>query len=277
MSADLAAVRGIVRSFFGRIKPEDWERPTESRPTGWTLIQAFCHIVAVAEYLDQALEGVLDVRNTQAPPINARQELADFNRKQIELRQGLPPEYLLQSFLEALSKTESRVEGLSPADFEKPVPLNVYNRPQTIAVTIGNQLSHPVVVHGAQLANGIGAAPLWRFFSPDLMQRQLARFFHVLSHAYWPEKGQGMTAVINFNIRGEGGGHWHVRLADDGGGVGYGLVERPILTLHFADPDAFCSLFTAQLSPIQGLLKRKVFAWGNISLAFKLPYLFAPT
>jgi hypothetical protein len=277
MTADLAAVRGVVRTFFGRIKADDWERPTESRPNGWTLHQAFCHIAAVAETLDQALEAILDIRYAKTSPIKARKDLAAFNQKQIELRQGLPPEYLLQSFLEALSKTESRIEDLAPAELEKAVPLNAYNRPQTIAETVGNQLSHPVIVHGAQLANGIGAPPLWRSFSPDLLQRQLTRFFHVLSHSYWPEKGKGLTAVINFNIRGEGGGHWHVQLADDGGGVGYGLVERPSLTLHFANPDAFCSLFTIQLSPIQGLLKRKLFAWGNIPLALKLAHLFAPT
>jgi len=277
MTADLAAVRKIIRAWFGQVKEWEWERPTESRPTGWKLIQAFCHIVAVAELFNEALELVLDPLNPKPLPIKARQELATFNQAQIEIRQDLPPEYLLQSFLESLATTKSVIEELSPSDFEKPVPLNAYNRPLTIAELIGNQLSQPVVVHGAQLANGIEAEPLWRHFSPDLMQRQLTRFFHILSHSYWPERGRGLAAVINFNIRGEGGGHWHVRLGEDGGDTGQGLAERPKLTLHFANPDAFCSLFTIQLSPIQGLLKRKVFAWGNIPLAFKLSHLFTPT
>jgi hypothetical protein len=109
------------------------------------------------------------------------------------------------------------------------------------------------------------------------MQRQLTRFFQVMSHSYWPERGGDRTAVINFNIRGSGGGHWHIGLDSDGGSVGEGHLERPNLTLHFANPDAFCSLFTVQLSPMRGLLTRKVFAWGNIPLAFKLSRLFAPT
>jgi hypothetical protein len=147
----------------------------------------------------------------------------------------------------------------------------------SVAELIGNQLAHPVLVHGAQLANGIGIEPLWRHFSADLMQRQLTRFFHVMSHSYWPERGGKLAAVINFNIRGSGGGPWHIRLDSDGGSMGEGQLERPNLTLHFANPDAFCSLFTVQLSPMRGLLTRKVFAWGNIPLAFKLSRLFAPT
>jgi hypothetical protein len=76
---------------------------------------------------------------------------------------------------------------------------------------------------------------------------------------------------------GSGGGHWYVRLGRDGGSVGEGLAERPSLTLHFANPDAFCSLFTLQRTPMQGLLTGQVFGWPNIPLAFKLPYLFTPT
>jgi hypothetical protein len=277
MSADLAKVRGLIRSFFGQVKAEDWERPTESRPTGWTLKQAFCHIVAAAEMFDKALEGIFNNPETYLPPLRNRKELSAFNQREIEQRQDLPPEYLLQIFLESLVSTESRVEKLSQSDFEKPVPLNVYNRPLSVAELIGNQLAHPVLVHGAQLANGIGVDPLWRSFSADLMQRQLTRFFHIMSHSYWPERGGKLTAVINFNIRGSGGGHWHIRLDSDGGSVGKGQLERPSLTLHFANPDAFCSLFTVQLSPMRGLLTRKVFAWGNIPLAFKLSRLFAPT
>jgi hypothetical protein len=278
MSADLAAIGSIIHDWFRQVKEDDWKRTTEARPKGWTLIQAFCHVAAVSELMIDAVEVVLDDSNPRDTAlIKSRKELAAFNEKQIALRQDLPPELLLQTFLESLTKADSLVEGFSAADFEKPVPLNVYNRPQTIAELIGNQLSHPVVVHGAQLAKCIGLEPLWRQFSAELMQRQLTRFFHVLSHSYWPERGGDLSAVINFNIRGEGGGHWHVRLGEDGGAASEGLVEQPSLTLHFANPDAFCSLFTIQLSPIQGVLKGKVFPWGNIPLAFKLSHLFTPT
>lgn len=277
MSADLATVRQLIRTFYDQVKPDDWKRPTESRPKGWKLKQAFCHIVAVAELFNKALDGILDYPETYLPLLRKREELSAFNQKQIELRQELPPELLLQTFLESLTATESRVDKLAPSDFERPVLLNVYNRPLTIAELVGNQLSHPVLVHGAQLPNGIGAEPLWRQFSADFMHRQLTRFFHILSHSYWPERGGDLTAVVNFKIRGEGGGHWHVRLDKDGGAAGEGYGERPSLTLRFATPDAFCAAFTAQLSFIRGLLTAKTFAWGNIPLALKLPRLFTPT
>ena len=277
MTADLAIVRQIVRAWYGQVKESDWKRPTESRPTGWTLKQAFCHIVAVAEFFNEALEIVLDSENPKVLPIKSRQELAEFNQAQIEQRQDFPPEYLLQSFLESLAKTTDIIEGLSPSEFDISVPLNAYNRPLTVAELIGNQLSHPVLVHGAQLANGIGVEPIWQHFSADLMHRQLTRFFHILSYSYWPERGQGLKGVINFKVRGEGGGHWHVGLDNDGGYAGRGLGERPMLTLYFSSPDVCCSVFTVQLGPIRGLFTGKVFAWGNIPLAFKLPRLFTPT
>ena len=277
LAADLVVIRGLVRTFFSEIKTEDWERPTDSRANGWTLRQAFCHIVAVAELLDESFERALDSERVFSPPLKNRQELVTFNQAQIDLRHDLPAEYLLQSFLEALSRTESRLAHLSGSDLERPVPLNAYNRPLSLAVLTGNQMTHPSLVHGAQLANGIGVEPLWRHFSADFMERQLTRFFHVFSHSYWPERGGDLTAVINFNIRGSGGGHWHVKLDKEGGAAGEGLADRPSLTMHFPDPDAFCSLFTFQLGPIRGVLTRKLFAWGNIPLAFRLSRLFTPT
>ena len=277
LSADLMVVRGLIRTFFNQVKADDWERPTESRAGGWTLRQAFCHIVAIAELLDEAFERAVDSETVFAPPLKSRKELAEFNKAQIERRLEMPTEYLLQCFLEALSRTESRLAYLSKEDLDLPVPLNAYNRPLSLAVLIGNQLSHPSIVHGAQLANAIGIEPFWRNFSADFMQRQLTRFFHVLSHSYWPERGGDLTSDINFNIRGQGGGQWHVRLDKKGGEAGEGLVKRPSVTLHFSDPDAFCSLFTYQISPMRGLLRGKIFAWGNIPLAFRLSRLFTPT
>jgi hypothetical protein len=277
LAADLAVIRGLIETFFRQVKPADWERPTESRPTGWTLKQAFCHVVAAAELFDQALEGGLSGGLTFSSPLNSRTQLPAFNQAQITIRQHLLPETLLHSFLDALTRSESRISGLPDSVLERPIPLNAYNRPMSLAVIAGNQLIHPSLVHGAQLANGIGAEPLWRHFSADFMHRQLTRFFHVFSHTYWPERGGDLTAAINFNIRGSGGGHWYVRLGRDGGSVGEGLAERPSLTLHFANPDAFCSLFTLQRTPMQGLLTGQVFGWPNIPLAFKLPYLFTPT
>lgn len=276
MAADLATIRSLIRTFFGQIKDTDWERPTESRPKGWNLKQAFCHIVAAAELFAKATEDILE-RGTFFPPILERKGLAAYNQKQIEMRQELPPEYLLQSILESLSLTERLIGGASVIDLDQPVPLNIYNRPSSLAELAGNQLVHPTIVHGAQLANGIGAAPLWTHFTAAMMHRQLCRFFRILSLAYWPERGGDLSAVINFNIRGDGGGQWHVGLDENGGMAGEGYAERPALTLHFANPDAFCSVFTAQLSPIKGVFTGRVFAWGNIPLAFRLPRYFAPT
>ncbi len=277
MSADLAIIRGLVRSLFSLIKEDDWERLTESRPDGWTLKQAFCHVSAVAELIHQALAGVLDGVNDQSSPIESRYELAAFNKKHIELREHLPPEYLFQSFLESILLTEGRINDVTEEALERPVPLNVYNRPLTVAELVGNQLVHPSIVHGAQLANGVGVTPLWRQFSPELMNRQLTRFLHIFSHAYWPERGGDLTAVLNIKIRGKGGGCWHVGLDKDGGYVGQGCVKRPTTTLYFASPDAFCSAFTLQISPIRAALTGKAFVWGNIPLAFKLNRLFTPT
>ncbi|MCI0399565.1 MAG: DinB family protein [Chloroflexi bacterium] len=277
LAADLEQLRAILGDFFSAVSPADWERPTETRSGGWTLSQALCHVTAVAEAMQQGMEEALAGRPVVFPGLTRREELAGYNAQEIAARQDRPPEMVAETLLATLGQVATRTRQLSDAELAAPVPLPAYNRPLTVAQTIGNQLAHPGITHGAQLANGVGVRPLWQHFSSEMMQRQLTRFLHVVSCAYWPERGGDLEAGINFIVAGRGGGRWHVIVNPAGGSAGEGQVERPALTMWFPSPHACCSLFTLQVGRWRSLLTGRVVGWGDLSLGFKFPSLFTPT
>ena len=145
----------------------------------------------------------------------------------------------------------------------------------SVAELLGGQLSHPGIVHGAQLTRPVGAKPLWSHYSGDFLHRQLTRSFVLMSHAYWPERGKNLVAHLNIYVRDFG--TWHVTMNPQGGTYGEGLVKQPNLTLWLPNGETLCRFFTLDLQPLPALLSGKMFAWGNLILGLRLPSLFMPT
>ena len=109
------------------------------------------------------------------------------------------------------------------------------------------------------------------------MHRQLTRFFDIMSHSYWPERGGELRASINFVISGPGGGRWHVTAAPNGGEAGEGAAPRPALTVWTRSADSLCRLMMLQVSIVGAMVRGEMLAWGNYGLGFKIPHLFVPT
>jgi hypothetical protein len=119
---------------------------------------------------------------------------------------------------------------------------------------------------------------LWTDYSPDLMRRQLTRFFcGLLSPCYWPERGGDLRATINWWVPGAGGGRWHVLINPQGGDAGEGWAKAETVTIWARNANALCRLFTLQVSPLRAALTGTMLAWGNVPLAFRLLRLFRPT
>jgi uncharacterized protein (TIGR03083 family) len=271
--SDIQQLQNILSEFFARISSSDWDRPTEKN--GWTLRQTLAHLAASGSLFYQAIECALAGKPFNVEGLQMRADLATFNDLQISQRVSLPPQALVDELLRALDQTAACAQSLTQAQLACEIDVLAYNRPLTVAELLGGQLSHPGIVHAAQLTRAIGAKPLWFSYTKDFLHRQITRSFILMSHSYWPERGQNLVAHLNFRVRDFG--TWYVTVDTQGGTYGEGLVDQPTLTLWLPGEDILCQFFTLELKPLQALLTGKMFVWGDFILGLRLPSLFMPT
>jgi hypothetical protein len=271
--ADLTELQQILPRFFAPLSTANPQQGTERGGSGWTLHQTVAHVSSVAEFYYLALDDTLNGKTFVYPGLEKRTDLRPMNDRAIAERSSIPMASLIQTLTEKIDQTAKYASALTADQLALPVTICAYNRPLTIAEVIAAQLSHLGVVHAAQLANGMGVAPLWVHYSPEFMQRQITRFFNIMSHAYWPEHGGTLTTTINFRV-GLRGQSWYVTMAPDGGATGEGTVGNASLTVWTPTLSALCSLMTVQYPIWEAVIKGQLLAWGNVPLAFRLGYLF---
>ena len=276
LAADLLEVKRIYAALFASRSAADWPRHTEPHAMGWTLRETIAHLDSVGQAYLQAAEAMLAGQPCHIPGITQRTELPAWNQREIEVRAPRPITDICNSFLGTLQHASNSVARLSSAVLSRTTNFPFYHRPISLGELFGGQAAHPGLVHAAQVAQGAGVAPLWVQYPPALLHRQLTRFFHLMTLAYWPERGGNLHATVRLNAAGQGRGSWTVRLSPEGSQVAEEPQQRPRLRIWFRNTDSLCRAITFQLSPVRALLTAQAFAWGDISLAFRLAWLFNP-
>ena len=84
-----------------------------------------------------------------------------------------------------------------------------------------------------------------------------------------PQKVAGMNGVFQFDLSGENGGVWHVKLADGDGSVAAGPAENPGVTISMAADD-FVALTEGELDGTMAFMSGKLKVKGDMGLAMKL-------
>lgn len=276
LAADFLELREIYAGGFERMKEEDWSRRTDRRPGGWTMRQALAHVDAVAcVYLD-AIGAGLEGRPVVIEGLEGRQNLKAVNKAAIEARAGLSVDELRTSFLGMFEESARLAASLEPAHLGRTVPVPFFAATPTIAELFGCSLCHAGIIHGAQLATS-RSRPIWIFYQPGMMRRQLTRFFHNLGLAYAPERGGTLHATLGFHAEGQGGGSWMVRAQPDGGQGKIGIARTADVSFYFGSTDLLCKLITFQTQPWRHLLTRRLRVAGNLNLARRIWTLFTPT
>jgi len=273
LTDDLIALREIFAQFFAALDRANPNQPTERGGKGWTLHETLAHVSAVTELYYQAIDDTLNGRAFSYPGLEKRTDLRAVNAREIRARAAVPMQELARTVIEKLDQTARRTNGLTPAELALPVTICAYNRPLSVAEVIDAQLAHLGLVHAAQLANGLSARPPWIQYAPDLMLRQITRFFMLMSHAYWPEHGGSLRAAVNF-WAGRGGPAWHVIIAPDGGDSGEGAIRGATMNVWTPNPEALCCQVTWQYPLVEAFFRGRLLAWGNVPLAFRFSYLF---
>ena len=103
---------------------------------------------------------------------------------------------------------------------------------------------------------------------------EVSDFFGQVAAKVDKDKVQGMNAVYQFNITGDGGGEWSVSIAAGELTVGEGTAESPSITLTI-DAANFADLVAGKLNGQTAFLTGKLKIQGDMTLAMKLQSIFA--
>ncbi len=88
-----------------------------------------------------------------------------------------------------------------------------------------------------------------------------------------PEKAEGVTAVIQYHLSGEGGGSWVIHIENGTCTVEEGTADNPHLTLRM-DAEDYVDLITGKLDPMTAFMTGKLQLEGDFTLATRLQSFF---
>jgi putative sterol carrier protein len=94
-----------------------------------------------------------------------------------------------------------------------------------------------------------------------------------LPEAFLPEKAAGVNADVQFNLSGEKGGDWVVKIHDQTCNVERGATPNPTLAFK-ADAQDCLDIFTGKLDGMRAFMQGKLRLIGDMSLAMRLTSLF---
>jgi putative sterol carrier protein len=97
--------------------------------------------------------------------------------------------------------------------------------------------------------------------------------FDAMPGRFKPDRAQGVTAVIQYDITGEGGGTYHVDIADGKAVVAEGPAASPKLTLTMAAQD-WLDMTSGKLNGQMAFMSGKLKLKGDMALAMKLAGMF---
>lgn len=276
LAADFLELREIFAGTFERMQEEDWGRRTERRAEGWTRRQALAHLQATTWMFNTSVELGLEGRPVEVPGMTRRADLKAVNQATIAERAAMPIPELIAAFLAELERGARLAAPLGAEGLGHVVEVPYYGAVPTVAEIFGAALAHAGIVHGIQVTLA-RSRPIWIYFHPGLMRRMLTRFIHMFALAYWPERGGDLHATFSFQIEGQGGGSWYIRVGPAGGRGKIGMTRTSDVCFTFASAERFCQLMTFQTPIWRALAMRHLRVSGNLRLAQRMPQLFLPT
>jgi len=97
--------------------------------------------------------------------------------------------------------------------------------------------------------------------------------FDAMPGRFKPDRAQGVKAVIQYDITGDGGGTYHVDIADGKCSIQPGAAASPSLTLSMTAPD-WLDMTSGKLNGQMAFMSGKLKLKGDMGLAMKLAGMF---
>ena len=99
------------------------------------------------------------------------------------------------------------------------------------------------------------------------------QYFASMPAAFQPERAKTLRVTYQFDLTGEGGGKWFVRIHDGELEVGQGERPEPDVTFR-AEAKDYVAVAEGRMNPMLALATRKFRIEGNMGLAMKLQKIF---
>ena len=98
--------------------------------------------------------------------------------------------------------------------------------------------------------------------------------FPAMVERFIPEKANGLNATILFDLSGDNGGQFWIKVADGSAEAGEGNVSNPAMTVK-ATADDWFAVATGQVNAMQAFMTGKLKILGDMGLAMKMQTIFA--
>ena len=102
---------------------------------------------------------------------------------------------------------------------------------------------------------------------------EVAGLFAQMAEQFDASKAGDTQATIQFDLSGEGGGKYWVKIADGTCETAEGEMEDAQMTLS-ASADDYLAIASGQLNPMQAFMTGKVKVKGDMGLAMKMQSIF---
>lgn len=100
-----------------------------------------------------------------------------------------------------------------------------------------------------------------------------AEIFQMMPERFDATAASGIEAVYQFDLEGEGGGTWQVKIGEGACSVSDGTPDSPSITVAMAASD-YVEMIHGKLNPQMAFMGGKLKIKGDMSLALKMQQIF---
>lgn len=105
-------------------------------------------------------------------------------------------------------------------------------------------------------------------------REEVAQIFPTMCQRFIPSKAEGLNTTIQFNLSGDNGGLFWLKITNGSCEAGEGQAESPKMTLKAAADD-WHAVSTGKLNAMQAFMSGKLKIEGDMGLAMKMQTIFA--
>lgn len=101
----------------------------------------------------------------------------------------------------------------------------------------------------------------------------IQEIFENIDEGFNPDKAEGVDAIFQFDLTGEGGGRYWIKVANKTAEVEEGTHPEPTLTVT-AEASDYLAMVNGELNAMMAFMQGKVKVKGDMGLAMKLQAMF---